>query len=88
MAAFADDNVGIWTVTLSGATLDGADAGNYTCCRWSPRTLRSPRALTISAVSDSKTYDATTDPDETPTVSGLQGDDSSPTSTRRSSHGM
>ena len=76
-AAFADHNVGTWTVTLSGATLDGADAGNYTLLSVATETADiTARPLTISAVSDSKTYDATTDSDETPTVSGLQGDDS------------
>ena len=75
-AAFADHNVGTWTVTLSGATLDGDDAGNYTLLSVDTETADiTARPITVTALSDSKTYDATTDSDETPTVSGLQGDD-------------
>lgn len=62
-ATFADKNVGTGkTVTLSGATLSGADAGNYSLTSVAPTTADiTPASLTISFTADDKVYDGTTD---------------------------
>jgi filamentous hemagglutinin family protein len=61
--AFADKNAGTGkTVTISGITVTGADAGNYV---WNTSTSTSAditkAALTVSASGINKTYDGTTD---------------------------
>src|SRR5206468_1989915 len=57
-----------------GVVLGGSDASNYTVSQPSGLTASIGQAgLDIYAVSDSKTYDGTTDSSGTPTVSGLQG---------------
>ncbi|MFN6962583.1 MAG: YDG domain-containing protein [Pyrinomonadaceae bacterium] len=57
-AAFADKHVGSGkTVTLTGATLDGADAGNYTLGSVAAATANiTQRAITVTAEDNSKTY--------------------------------
>ena len=76
-ATFSDKNVGVGkVVTLTGATLSGADAGNYSLV--SVETALADitvGSLTISAVASMKTYDKTTASTGIPTVSGLQGTD-------------
>jgi hypothetical protein len=61
-AAFVDKNVGEGkVVTLTGATLSGADAGNYTLTSVGTTTADiSQAALTISITAQDKVYDATT----------------------------
>jgi filamentous hemagglutinin family protein len=60
--AFADKNAGIGkTVTVSGAALGGADAGNYTLTV--PSSIVADilqKAITGTATANSKTYDGTT----------------------------
>ena len=72
---FADKNVG--TGKPVTPVLYGADAGNYQLL---PSTTLAaditPRDLIISAVSDTKTYDATTASIAVPTLSGRQDSDS------------
>ena len=68
--AFADKHVGfLKPVTVSGKTLNGAQAGNYTLTQPVPLTaIITPRALTVAAVMASKTYDSTTTAAGTPTL--------------------
>ncbi len=55
---------------------DGNSGGNYTVTTASSTAgVINKAALTITAVSNTKTYDATTSAAATPTVSGLQGSD-------------
>src|SRR5581483_6730776 len=61
-ATFSDKNVGTGkTVTVSGISISGTDAGNYTVTA-TAGTTANITALTItgSVTADSKTYDATT----------------------------
>ena len=60
-ATFADKNVGVGkTVTLTGATLGGADAGNYTLASVSTTTANiTAKALTGSFTANNKQYDGT-----------------------------
>lgn len=81
-ASFADKNVGTGkTITVSGITLAGADAGNYTLGATSASTTAdiSPRVLSVSGVTVSdKVYDGTVAAafSGTPSVSGMvSGDD-------------
>ena len=63
-ATFADKNVGTGkTVTLTGATLGGDDAGNYTLSAAPITTTANitPKTVTGSFASANKTYDGTTD---------------------------
>ncbi|HZS52607.1 MAG TPA: YDG domain-containing protein, partial [Bryobacterales bacterium] len=61
-AAFADKNVGVGkTVTVSGVSIAGTDAGNYTCNTTTTTTANiSARPLTITAAGVNKVYDGTT----------------------------
>jgi hypothetical protein len=76
-AGFAGPNAGTGlSVAMSGYTITGADAGNYTLAQPSGLTADITRAmLTITAAANTKTYDGTTDASAIPTVSGLQGFD-------------
>ncbi|HXF85766.1 MAG TPA: YDG domain-containing protein [Anaerolineales bacterium] len=68
---FADKHVGNnKTVTISGLSLSGADAGNYTLTQPTATADITPRPLTVTAVADSKTYDGTTASSASPTVTG------------------
>ncbi len=60
-ATFASKNVPGGTVTVTGVSLAGADAGNYTL--FAPITTSAaitPRALAVTATGVSRTYDGTT----------------------------
>jgi hypothetical protein len=75
---FGDKNAGTGkTVTVSGATLSGADAGNYTLSL--PATVLGSilrKALAGTAIADTKTYDGTTAGTGTIGLSGVvAGDD-------------
>src|SRR6185436_14445859 len=61
-AAFADKNVGTGkTVSVSGISISGPDAGNYTFNTTASTTANiTARALTITATGVNKTYDGTT----------------------------
>ena len=60
-STFASQNVGTWLVTDTGITLSGADMDNYTVNNSATDTAKITREpLTITAVFNSKTYDATT----------------------------
>ncbi|HSZ59624.1 MAG TPA: YDG domain-containing protein [Tepidisphaeraceae bacterium] len=60
--AFADKNVGAAkTITISGISLSGTDAPNYTFNTSTTTTANiTRRALTVSATGQNKTYDGTT----------------------------
>ncbi len=62
-------NAGNWTITPSNAT--GSVLSNYTVTYDKGRLDIAPKAITISAVDGSKTYDSTTDSNLMPTVTGL-----------------
>jgi hypothetical protein len=69
-AAFGDRNTGSdKPVSVSGITVTGADAGNYT---FNPTATASagiaPRAIDVTAAVDSKTYDGTTTSSAMPSV--------------------
>ena len=76
-ATFADKNVGNnKTVTLSGASLSGADAGNYTLAS-GPITDQADitaRSLTVSAAGVNKVYDGTTNATVTLSDNRMSGD--------------
>ncbi len=61
-ATFADKNVGTGkTVTGTGFTLSGADAGNYSLTSVATTTADiTPRALNVTATGQNKVYDGTT----------------------------
>jgi hypothetical protein len=62
-ATFADKNVGTGkTVTLSGVSISGRDAGNYTVANPTATTTANitPLSLTVSAGGQDKVYDGTT----------------------------
>jgi hypothetical protein len=60
---------------LTGLTLGGTAAGNYTLMGATGTVTVTKANLVISAVTDSKTYNATTSSTGTPTVVGLQTGD-------------
>ena len=75
---YADKNAGSGkTVTVSGLALSGDDAGNYTVNSSASGAVGviNKAALTLAAVTGTKTYDATTTSSGTVTVFGLQGSD-------------
>ncbi len=76
-AAFAGPNVGTSIpVTVSGYTITGADAGNYTLTQPTGLTADITAApLTITATANTKIYDGTTSAAAIPTTSGLQSSD-------------
>ena len=69
-ATFVDKHVGTGlTATATGFTLTGADSGNYEIGTINTTTGNvNPRSITVTAVTDGKTYDGTTDSDETPEI--------------------
>src|SRR5205085_9976104 len=76
--AYLDKNAGTGkTLTVTGFTVnDGNGGGNYTVNPVNNTTgVINPAALTLTAQTNTKTYDAGTSSAATPTVSGLQGSD-------------
>ncbi len=77
--AFASKDVlgaGNSTLNVTGYTVnDGNGGADYTVSLQSASGTITPAPLTISAVTDSKTYDGTTDSTATPTVGTLYGSD-------------
>src|SRR5207253_2140034 len=75
-AAFADKNVGsAKTVSVSGISISGTDAGNYTVkTRTTTRTDITARALTVSASGINKVYDGDTRATVTLTDNRVSGD--------------
>ncbi len=65
------------TLVVTGYTVnDGNGGADYTVATQNANGTITPAALTISAVSDSKTYDGTTTSTQTPMVGALFGTDS------------
>jgi len=61
VGTFADKDVGTGkTVTVSGQSLVGDDAGNYSLSEPAPAANIAARELTVSATAESKFYDCTT----------------------------
>ncbi len=77
MATFADRNAGVGkTVTGTGLALAGADAGNYTVNSAATTAADITAApLTITAATNTKTYDGTVSAAAIPNVAGLQAGD-------------
>jgi hypothetical protein len=77
---FSDKNAGTnKTITVSGLTLSGTDAGNYILSSVAPTSAQiTARPITVSAVASSKTYDGSTSSAGSPTITGgsLVGGDS------------
>ncbi|MBE3120190.1 MAG: hypothetical protein IMZ50_15735, partial [Candidatus Atribacteria bacterium] len=79
-ASFSDKNVGTGkTVSVTGISISGAGAGNYTLGNTTANTTADITAatLTITASSGTMTYGGTV-PTITPSYSGLQAGDSAP----------
>ncbi|MBI1761329.1 MAG: hypothetical protein HYR56_07835 [Acidobacteria bacterium] len=77
-ATFADKHAGNGkTVTATGLSLSGGDAGNYTVNSTAATTANiTKRGLTITALTNTKIYDGTISAAAIPTYSGLQTGDS------------
>src|SRR4029078_6263584 len=75
-AAFTDKNAGNGkTVTVSGISLGGADAGNYVFATSTTTTADiTKRSLSITAAAGRKVYDATTIAHATPADDRMPGD--------------
>jgi hypothetical protein len=72
---FADKNVGAGkTVSVSGLTISGTDAGNYTLTQPTTTASITARTLTVSATGVNKTYDSTTNASVVLSTSALSGD--------------
>jgi hypothetical protein len=69
-ASFANKNVGNGkTVTFSGYTISGADAGDYALSQPANSTANiTARAITVTAQSNTKTYDGTVSAAAAPTI--------------------
>jgi hypothetical protein len=69
-ANFADKNVGTGKpVTVTGVSVSGPDAGNYTFNATAPASANiTTRPITVTAVIDTKTYDGNTSSSKTPTI--------------------
>ena len=76
-ASFTSKNVGTDnTVNVSGISISGPGAANYTFNTTATTTASiAPAPLTIAAVSNTKIYDGTTSAAAVPIVSGLKGSD-------------
>jgi hypothetical protein len=80
-ATFSDRNAGVAkTVTVTGISISGTDAGNYVLGNTTASTTAdvTARAIEVTGVSDSKTYDGTSASSKFPsiTVGSLVGGDS------------
>ena len=77
-AAFSDRHAGTAIpVTVTGIAVSGRDAANYLLTRSTATTAASitPAVVTLTAATDSKVYDGSTQSSATPTISGLLGTD-------------
>ncbi len=77
-ATFANKNVGLAKeVTVSGITITGTDAGNYTLTNVTAITNAdiTVKSLTISATANNKIYDGNTTANATLTYNKISGDD-------------
>lgn len=67
--AFSDKNVGnSKTVTISGLTITGGDASNYTLVQPTTTANITARPITVTAVTDTRIYDGTTSSSGIPTI--------------------
>ena len=73
---FDSKNAGNRVLSVSGYTVsDGNSGNNYTVTTATANGTITPAPLVVSAVTDSKVYEATTTSAQTPIVSGLQSGD-------------
>jgi hypothetical protein len=73
--AFADKNVAAGkTVTVTGMTISGADAANYSLTQPAPTATISAKGLTVSATGVNRIYDGTTNATVTLSDNRLSGD--------------
>ena len=77
--AFDSRNAGSRTLTPSGIVNDGNNGNNYNYTFNTATGTINKAALTISAVTDTKTYDGTTTSTVTPTFGSLQTGDTTTT---------
>ncbi len=76
VAAFASSGAGVGiTVNVTGMTIGGPQAADYRLVQPTMTASIIPRVVTISAVANTKTYDATSNALAMPTFSGLVGSD-------------
>ncbi|HWU50519.1 MAG TPA: YDG domain-containing protein, partial [Asticcacaulis sp.] len=74
--SFDSKNAGSRTLSVSGYTVnDGNSGGNYTVTTQTASGTINKAALTLAAVTDAKTYDATNSSTGSVGVTGLQGSD-------------
>jgi hypothetical protein len=76
-ATFSDKNVGAAkTVSVSGITISGIDAANYSPINATATTAAdiTPRSLTVSTIASNRTYDGTTSVSVTLNDNRVQGD--------------
>jgi hypothetical protein len=67
--SFSDKNVGTAKpVTISGLTISGTAASNYTLSQPTATANVSARSITVTAAANTKTYDGTTSAGATPTI--------------------
>jgi YDG domain/MBG domain (YGX type)/S-layer homology domain len=86
-ATFADKTIGVGkTVSVSGISLGGADAGNYTLLNTTASTIASisKRNLTVSATGVNKIYDGNTNTTVTLSTDKMSGDNVTPAYTSAS----
>ncbi len=74
-AASSTANMGSFTVTPSAAVMGAGTASNYDFSYGGSTHTISPASLTITASTNSKSFDGTTSSQARPVVSGLQGSD-------------
>src|SRR5206468_3591696 len=77
--AFDSRNAGSRTLTPSGIVNDGNSGNNYSYTFNTATGTISQRAITVTAATDSKTYDGTTTSTLTPTFGSLQAGDTTTT---------
>jgi len=86
VAAFGSRNVGGYTPSVTGLSLSGTDAAKYTLSTTtvSPGASITARPVSVTAATDSKTYDGTTSSAGTPTLTSgsIASGDSAPTWTQ------
>ncbi len=76
IGTFVSKNVGTnISVTTSGFTIGGPQAGNYSLVQPTTTANITPAPLTVTATPNAKSYDGTTFAAGVPTVSGLLGSD-------------
>jgi len=86
VSAFGNRNVGNYSIDVTSLSLSGADAGKYNLSSSTASSSAdiTARPLTVTAATDSRQYDGTTDSAGTPTITSgtIASGDSAPTWTQ------